>query len=422
MTDERGLAKSISAIVGGDNVTLRPVLEIDGVKPALIARPYDEKQVAECVKVCSDSGASVVPSGRMTWLDCGNPMLRADVVLSLERMNRVVDYSPADLTATVEAGLALSEFNALTMVNRQWLPLDPPGFDRSTLGAIAACNSSGALRLGFGTPRDYVIGLGLVHANGEKSKSGGKVVKNVAGYDMNKLYVGSYGTLAIITSLTFKLRPLAESSSTVLISSSSLDALFQVSKSALSADLEPASVILTHQLSASPTSKPDALLVRFFNSASAVDYQIDTLLKAIPSNCTAARLSEEQAPTLWSQVADLSNTVILLRLSLPLTAVRTEFEKAITGNLLAATADLGTGIIRIALDPTEGSLADRIRRLRSSAAASNGSLIIEKAPAEIRRQVDPWGDVGSTAGLMRAIKLNFDPKSIFNPGKFVLGL
>jgi len=421
-TDQQSLAKSISDIVGDDNVILRPDLEIDGVKPALIARPGDEGQVAECVKICSDAGASVVPAGGMTWLDCGNPMRKADVVLSLERMNRVVEYSPADLTATVEAGLTLSEFNALTMVNRQWLPIDPPYFDRSTLGAIAACNSSGALRLGFGTPRDYVIGLGLVHANGEKSKSGGKVVKNVAGYDMNKLYVGSYGTLAIITRLTFKLRPLAESSSTVLISSSSLDALFQSSRSARSADLEPASVILTRQISVSSSSSADALLVRFINRASAVGYQIDTLMNALPSNCAAARLSDEQASAVWTEVADLSNSAIILRLSLPLSAVRTEFEKAITEKVVAATADLGTGIIRIAFDATEGSAADRLQRLRSSASASNGSLIIEKAPTELKRQVDPWGDVGSTADLMRTLKMNFDPKSLFNPGKFVLGL
>jgi glycolate oxidase FAD binding subunit len=422
MTDEQSLTKSISAIIGDANITLHPSLEIDGVKPALIARPSDEDQVVECVKVCSDAGASVIPAGGMTWLDCGNPMLRADVVLSLERMNRVADYSPADLTATVEAGLSLNEFNALTIANRQWLPLDPPGMDRSTLGAITACNSSGALRFGFGTPRDYVIGLSLVHANGEMSKSGGKVVKNVAGYDMNKLYVGSYGTLAIITRLTFKLRPLAESSSTILISSSSIDALFEVARCALSADLEPASVIFTHKLPVSSSGSIDSLLVRFINRISAVDYQTNTLLKSIPSSCTASRLSDEQASSVWRQVADLSNDGILLRLSLPLSAARSEFEKAIGGNVVAASADIGTGIIRIALDPVEASVAADIQRLRSSATASNGSLIIEKAPAEIKRQLDPWGDVGSTAALMTAIKMNFDPKSLFNPGKFVLGL
>jgi glycolate oxidase FAD binding subunit len=170
------------------------------------------------------------------------------------------------------------------------------------------------------------------------------------------------------------------------------------------------------------SSSADALLVRFINLASAVGYQIDTLMKALPSNCAAARLSDEQASSVWTQVADLSNSAIILRLSLPLSAVRPEFEKAITEKVVAATADLGTGIIRIAFDATEGSVADRIQRLRSSARSSNGSLIIEMAPPEMKRQMDPWGDVGSTAGLMRTLKMNFDPQSLFNPGKFVLGL
>jgi glycolate oxidase FAD binding subunit len=158
------------------------------------------------MRVCSEANAGVVP-GRMTWLDWGNPLRRVDVVLSLDRMQRIIDYSPPDLTATVEAGVTLADFNEVTVRERQWLPLDPPGLRQASLGAIASHNSSGALRLGYGTPRDYVIGLKLVHADGTESKSGGKVVKNVAGYDMNKLYVGSYGTLAIITELTFKLRP-----------------------------------------------------------------------------------------------------------------------------------------------------------------------------------------------------------------------
>lgn len=145
-------------------------------------------------------------------------------------MCRVIDYSPADLTATVEAGLLLTDFNEVTKKERQWLPLDPPGFKSASLGAVAACNSSGALRLGFGTPRDYVIGLKLAHIDGTESKSGGRVVKNVAGYDLNKLYVGSYGTLAVMTELTFKLRPLAERSSTLMITSRYRGPLFLLAR------------------------------------------------------------------------------------------------------------------------------------------------------------------------------------------------
>lgn len=425
MNEEHALARSITSIVGDDHITVEPELKIDGVKPRLLALPGSADEIAACIRVCSESGASVVPAGRMTWLDCGNPPSRADVVLSLDRMRRVIDYSPPDLTATVEAGLTLSEFNAMTMRERQWLPLDPPGFRCSTVGAIAACNSSGALRLGFGTPRDYVIGLRLVHADGTESKSGGKVVKNVAGYDMNKLYVGSYGTLAIITELTFKLRPLAAGSSTIMITSKYRGPLFQLAKRVLAADLQPASVILTRRLfeSVASSGPDDALFIRFIDSEAAVEHQVDWAIQAIGENDKAARLSENEADAIWAQVADFEQRAVQVRLSVPLSAVPAEFEKALLAHSdCVAAADIGTGIIRLAFDGNEGSAIDQIKRLRASAACANGTLVIERAAAKVRGDADAWGDVGSTTELMRSIKARFDPQALLNPGKFVLGL
>src|SRR5258708_1192217 len=165
------IARSIQSILGPDHVTKRPALRIDGLTPKLLARPASAEEVAACLKVCSQLDAAVIPAGRLSWLECGNPLKRADVVLSLDRMCRLIEYSPADLTATVEGGLPLIDLNKLIMKERQWLPLDAPGFNSSSLGAVAACNSSGALRLRFGTPRDYVIGLKLAHADGTHSKS-----------------------------------------------------------------------------------------------------------------------------------------------------------------------------------------------------------------------------------------------------------
>jgi glycolate oxidase FAD binding subunit len=361
----------------------------------------------------------------MTWLEFGNPLRRVDVALSLDRMRRIIGYSPPDLTATVEAGLTLSEFNGVTVRERQWLPLDPPGFSRASLGAIAACNSSGALRLGFGTPRDYVIGLKLVHADGSESKSGGKVVKNVAGYDMNKLYAGSFGTLAIITELTFKLRPLPERSSTIVITSKYRDPLFQLARRVLASELQPASVVLTRRLSGSSASPlpDDALLIRFVDCEAAVEHQVDWVIRAIDETYEATVLSENEADAVWAEVADFDQRAIRVRLSVPLSEVPAEFEKAFLTHLdCVAAADAGTGIIRLAFDTDQGSAVDQIKRLRASAAGANGTLVIERAPAETRRAADAWGDVGSTAELVRSIKARFDPQSLLNPGKFVLGL
>ena len=425
MTAEQALAGSVTSIVGADHVTIEPELNIDGVRPKLLARPGSAEEVAACMKVCSESGAAVVPAGRMTWLECGNPLKRAELMLSLERMRRIIDYSPPDLTATVEAGLTLSDFNAVTLRERQWLPLDPPGCRSASLGAIAACNSSGALRLGFGVPRDYVIGLKLVHADGTESKSGGKVAKNVAGYDMNKLYVGSYGTLAIIAELTFKLRPLPDRSSTIVITSKYRGPLFQLARRILGSELQPASVVLTRRLSKPvvSSSADDALLIRFIDSDAAVEHQVDWVRKAIDDTYKMSVLSDNEAEAVWAEVADFNQHAIRVRLSLPLSDVPAVFEKAFLAHLdCVAAADIGTGIIRLGFDADEGSVAGQIKSLRASAATHSGLLVIEKAPAEVRRSEDAWGDLGSTADLVRSIKASFDPQSLLNPGKFVLGL
>jgi len=420
MTSTRtDLPQALASVIGAEYVT-EASISIGRLTPKLIVLPGSREEVAECLKVCADAGAAVVPAGRMTWLDCGNPLRQADVVLSLSRLNRIIEYSPPDLTACVEAGVTLGDFTAATMRHRQWLPVDPPGFASASLGAIAACNSSGALRLGFGTPRDYVIGLKLAHADGTESKSGGRVVKNVAGYDMNKLYVGSYGTLAVITEVIVKLRPLADCSSTMLITSKYRGPLFLLAKRVLSCELQPASVVLCRRLLGLPL---DALLIRFIDSEASVRSQVEWVKAAVEDTSTAALLNEGDAKTAWGEVADFDQYAIGLRISVPLSSVPAEFEKAFLTNLeCVATADIGTGIIRMSFDADERLVVDQIKRLRKSVISSGGTLFIEKAPHKAKAEVDAWGDVGATLSLMRTLKESFDPKSLLNPGRFVGGI
>jgi len=420
MTSTRtDLRQALASVIGDEHVT-EASISIGRLTPKLIVLPGSREEVAECLKVCADADAAVVPAGRMTWLDSGNPLRQADVVLSLSRLNRIIEYSPPDLTACVEAGVALGDFTAATMKHRQWLPLDPPGFASASIGAIAACNSSGALRLGFGTPRDYVIGLKLAHADGTESKSGGRVVKNVAGYDMNKLYVGSYGTLAVITEVIVKLRPLADCSSTMLITSKYRGPLFHLAKRVLSSELLPASVVLCRRLSGLPV---DALLIRFIESEASVASQVEWVRAAIDDTSTAVLLSEGDAKAAWSEVADFDQYEIQLRISVPLSSVPAEFEKAFLTNLeCVATADIGTGIIRMSFDADERLVVDNIKRLRKTVVSSGGTLFIEKTPHEAKAEVDAWGDAGATLSLMRTLKESFDPKSSLNPGRFVGGI
>jgi len=421
------VARLIESIIGKDHVIIAPELQIDGLRPALLARPGSAKEVADCLRVCAEAKVSVVPAGRMSWLECGNPLRRADVVLSLERMNRIIDYSPPDLTATVEAGLTLNDFNALTNRERQWLPFDAPGSGAASLGAIVSCNASGALRLSFGTPRDYVIGLKLAHADGSESKSGGRVVKNVAGYDMNKLYVGSYGTLAVMTELTFKLRPLPERAATMLVTSKDRGTLFLLAKRLMTSEMLPASIVLTNRLRPeieAPPSGDNALFIRFMDNEAAVNHQIEWAQRAMDEQCTARILDEPESATFWMRMNNVQEQAKnTLRISVPLAQVSARYEEILLAHFgCIATADIGTGMIRMAFDADDDAAINLIKRLRSREVSALGSVIIEQAAPVVRRQADAWGEIGATASLMQSIKAKFDPQSMLNPGRFVAGI
>jgi glycolate oxidase FAD binding subunit len=424
---KRELARSIQSVIGDEHVLLDPLLRIDNLSPALLAKPGSAEEVAECLGICSEFDASVIPAGLMTWLECGNPVRRGDVVLSLERMSRILEYSPSDLTVTVEAGLTLSELNAVANRERQWLPFDPPGFTAASVGAIAACASSGALRAGFGTPRDYTLGLKLAHADGTQSKSGGRVVKNVAGYDMNKLYVGSFGTLAILTELTFKLRPLPESVITLMVSSSDRESLIELAARVHASELQPASIFLTGRLFADSlglSKGEDALLIRFMESEAAVKHQTDWITRSIDEGQELAVLDEATSERVWKLVADLDQQAgNACKISVPVSAASAVFDRSLkTVPECVATADLAAGIIRIAFDAENESAIDFVMRLRADASTAGGVLFIERAASAVRQQADAWGDVGATISLMRSIKEKFDPQSLLNPGRFVAGI
>jgi glycolate oxidase FAD binding subunit len=427
MSDRQSeIFRSIESVLGCENVTQSPQLNIDGLAPSVLAFPGSAREVVECLRICSSLSAVVIPAGSMSWLECGNPVRLADVVLSLRRMTRVIDYSPPDLTATVEAGLTLGVFNELTKHERQWLPLDPPGASAASLGAIAACNSSGALRLGFGTPRDYVIGLKLAHADGNESKCGGRVVKNVAGYDMNKLYVGSYGTLAVITELTFKLRPLPESDVTLVVSARSEASLLDFANRVLAAELQPASVFLTKRLVddlIESMEEADALLIRFIDNEAAVNHQLDWVKRATDHlELKLMLLTDDQGEPIWRRVADLDRRAAnAVRISVPVSTVESVLAKLAPAGC-AAAIDLGLGIIRIAFDEDERKAAETIKRWRFHVAGSGGTLFVERASSALRQEVDAWGDAGPASSLMKSIKTKFDPESLLNPGRLVAGI
>ncbi len=407
-------AENVCATNGDDRVV--------GLQPQLVVSPGDETQLAQVLKVANEAGLAVIPRGGGTKLAWGNPPQRADVILSTARLNAIVEHAHSDLTVTVEAGCALKELSDILAKQNQRLALDCLWPSRATIGGILSTNDSGALRLRFGSLRDLVIGITLALPDGTLAKSGGKVVKNVAGYDLPKLVTGAFGTLGVITQATFRLHPMPKESRTV---------------SCLARDARDAQrLVLAIQDSKLAHS---ALQVRFVES---MQPQIDVLFEATEAGCTAQteELKKilapanaiESGPAVWnarqelySEATATSATSALARISV-LPAQIAEAHEAVTAQASANRARFnatfhatGLGTIYLAASPND--LATTLKSLRARIEALGGSLVIAHRP-DATPQLDAWGNAGDALALMRAVKQQFDPKSTLNPGRFAGGI
>jgi FAD/FMN-containing dehydrogenase len=274
---------SLAEIVGESQVAQ--------LEKSVLVSPGSIEELSEVVRFSS----KVLPAGGMTWLPN-----TTDLIVSTSRLNQIIEHEPADLIAVAHAGVKLTDFNAKLAENGQWLPLDPPDDGRATLGGVVATGLGGAQQFGYGRPRGTVIGMKVVLADGSVIKAGGRVVKNVAGYDLCKLFTGSYGTLGIIAELNFKLRPRPECESTVVLDGLLFD-LPAKARSIISAGLFPvAAEIVSPAFAAmlSIATKQPLLLVRFAGNEVAVKYQIERTLALSDGGEVVTEDTE-----LWKQVA-----------------------------------------------------------------------------------------------------------------------
>jgi glycolate oxidase FAD binding subunit len=407
---------------------------VDDERERAVAFPRDIEELSEMMRLASGEGWRVIPAGAGTWLEMGSRPELFDLIVSTARMNRALEYEPADLTATVEAGVPLASFNRTAAEDRQFIPLDPFGDERSTIGGVIATASSGPLRCAYGTPRDWLIGVSVVHADGQITRAGGKVVKNVAGYDLCKLYAGSFGTLAVVAEASFKLRALPSGEKTAVFYARDAEPLCSLAARVSDSDIQPAAMELISPCGETPAqidSERFALALRFLNEPEAIEWEIEEA-RRLGSGSEHATLEQAESGEFWrayheSETSPRAEFVLKLSgLPADLNALITAINVALPPSRLRAHA--ANGVVRLHGDARwlDGYKTDEclrmIAEIRRLAQARGGQTLILRAPDEIKSLIDVWGDTGPTAGLMRALKEKFDPGRLLNPGRFVAGI
>ena len=432
METQNSLHADLKQIVGESGILQKEQISdytFDGIVPRIIVLPASVQEVQEVLHYASEQGLKIIPAGAGTKLGIGNLPEKCDIVLALTRLNKVVEYEPADLTVTVEAGIRLADLQTELAKNKQFLPMNPPYAKRSTIGGIVATNSSGPLRLRYGTARNQVLGLRVVHASGTVVKSGGKVVKNVAGYDLNKLYIGAYGTLGIITEVTLKLAPLPIRQAIIAAQFQSLQDAVNTGLSVVSSQTLPTFVNLSvnHQIQLFTENKP-SLIIGFGGEPETVTWQLDTVQTLLEQNGAIGvqTVEGESHDAVCNEIQEFPNIVGESdTVSVKVNLKRTDFTQYLQDNFEdthRVMAQLGNGVLYLKYPACPDTDVEQITQMRQHAIDVGGNLIIETAPPELKRKIDVWGPIGITQNLMKQIKVKFDGESLLNPGRFVSGI
>lgn len=399
------------------------------------AVPADQAELASIVRQACESESAMYPIGGGTCLEFGLPARRPGLGISLAGLNRVVDYPARDMTITVEAGIRMSALAQTLAHERQQLPIDAPRAEEATLGGILATNFSGPRRYGYGTVRDYVIGISAVDGRGTPFKGGGRVVKNVAGYDFCKLLTGSLGTLGIISQITLKLKPLPEASALVTCEVPDLLGAEQLLAALVDSATTPAAI----ELLAGP-AWPDAgdlavspgaarLAVGLEGTVPEVDWMVEQLSAEWHAQGVTAfqTLRAEAARRAWSRLVDFAaageSPLVLKANVVPGAVTRIVELLRQVDPQVSLQAHAGNGIVLARLANFSAADTSRvlIGRLQPACVAAGGNLVVWSCPGgELTRQA-VWGGSRDDAPVMRAVKRQFDPRDLLNPGRFVYG-
>lgn len=417
---------------------------LHGKTPERIVAPCSAEELAAILAQANADGAGVVPWGSGTRQHIGYAPRTYTLALSTARLARVVEYSPADLVLTVEAGMTLGAVQTMLAQHDQWLPWNPPCADQAGIGGLLATGATGPLRQGYGTPRDWTLGLRVALADGRLVKSGAKVVKNVAGYDTHKLHLGALGTLGVIAEATFKLAPLPACRRTMLVSFTEPRPLVIALMQLHAPPLSPISLVSLNDTAAQKvvllqnfmTNQPRhlTLVARFAGVSNATERQMRVAAqRCVELGARCIELDEQDDEPLWQELANFSAPVddgsLLLRAGaspgriLDLGRIL-EQSSSRRGWPVARMHYAGIGLAFARWWPPDGTkLADInavLAELRAALSPIGGYLVVEAAPSAWRPMLDLWGPAPETLPLMKRLKAVWDPNGILNPGRYMV--
>ncbi|MCU0541717.1 MAG: FAD-binding oxidoreductase [Oscillatoriaceae cyanobacterium Prado104] len=389
-----------------------------------IVCPNTQEELASIIAWARHNRCGILPTGNGSKLDWGGLVKGVNAVVSTNRINRLIEHAVGDLTVTAEAGMKFADLQQILARSGQFLPLDPSHPEQATLGGIIATADAGSLRHRYRGVRDLLLGISFARSDGKIAKAGGRVVKNVAGYDMMKLFAGSYGTLGVITQVTFRVYPLPESSGTVVLTGET-NALSQATQVLLSSALTPTAVdLLSPQLAEKfGLGKTAGLAARFQGIAESVKQQSSRLLEVGEKlGLQGSNFGGNDENLLWQRLSEIidnsaNDSAITCKIGLRPSAAAAAISGEFPVQDAVIHAGSGLGVLRF-----ESATAEMLLQARQSCEAKGGFLTVLTSPIDLKQKLDIWGYNGSAIDLMRKIKHQFDPDNILSPNRFVGGI